>query len=330
MAPKGCSAAMTVACMKRPVGRPSLGGRPASNLRARVFRMQTKKVGMIWSCPVQMAANPIGSKQVILDFLKASHGEFMYCIAQELHASGKLHFHAHCVFDTKLDIVDVRHFDICGVHANLLVPGLGWLQYVRKHGDLLTNIPEKKSICAEAIAMQDPGKGLAHIALLDASLYLRYSAAFERGLRSALQATRPLGSAFMGPYQPTLAALPWNSATHSLLVWGASDVGKTQFIRYFAAHKWGSYSYVRAGVDSLRGIDFNCPFVFDEADFRDLPDSVSREITDISDGGCIRARYNDILIPPGVERIFISNYERPFANPANSVYGRRVISYHME
>ena len=34
----------------------------------------------------------------------------------------------------------------------------------------------------------------------------------------------------MGPYQPTLAALPWNSATHSLLVWGASDVGKTQFI----------------------------------------------------------------------------------------------------
>jgi len=74
------------------------------------------------------------------------------------------------------------------------------------------------------------------------------------------------------------------------------------------------------------------PFIHDEINcLSDKCDhSVSREITDVEAGGEVMCRTSNFHIPPGLPRIFISNIEFPFRNPEFSVYGRRVVSWHVE
>eukprot|EP00966_Prymnesium_polylepis_P156448 3614696-Prymnesium_polylepis.1 len=50
----------------------------------------------------------------------------------------------------------------------------------------------------------------------------------------------------------------------------------------------------------------------------------SLEITDVESGGTIELRYKNVLIPPGIKRVFVHNLEHPFKNPKLAVYGRRV------
>jgi hypothetical protein len=59
---------------------------------------------------------------------------------------------------------------------------------------------------------------------------------------------------------------------------------------------------------------------------RDKNPNDSRELTDVENGGSVNARYGNVEIPPGVPRVFVSNYEQPFLDPESSVYDRRVKS----
>ena len=72
------------------------------------------------------------------------------------------------------------------------------------------------------------------------------------------------------------------------------------------------------------------PFIFDEIDMIEEPVASSREITDIMNGGVLKAWYGDIVIPAGLPRIFLCNRQYPFHNPEGSVYTRRVVSHHFE
>ena len=63
----------------------------------------------------------------------------------------------------------------------------------------------------------------------------------------------------------------------------------------------------------------------DEVYVRDMAPAVNREFTDVPDGGVIPCRYNDIIIPGGVPRIFLSNDSMPFYDPAGSVINRRLV-----
>lgn len=118
----------------------------------------------------------------------------------------------------------------------------------------------------------------------------------------------------------------WDPKTHSLLLHGPPGYGKTQFARYVMNHMFGHYNYAKKSPESLKKLDMTTPFILDEVYMIEKDPQDSREITDVESGGCISARNTDVYIPPGVPRIFISNYEHPFLNPKDAVYDRRVRS----
>lgn len=109
------------------------------------FRINRKKVGGTWSCPVDMPENPIPDIHAIVKVLE-NYGECKWCVATELHESGKKHYHAWCEYTKKLDVTSERAFDVCGVHPKLENPGKGWLTYVQKTEDFEANFKTRKPL----------------------------------------------------------------------------------------------------------------------------------------------------------------------------------------
>ena len=291
------------------------------------FRINRKNIGLTYACPVG-GPNPITTKEEILEFVTDKFGPSQYVVGHELHESGESHYHAYLKFDAKVDTTDPRAFDLKGVHPNVLAAGLGWQRYCRKHGDYLTNM-DKRNVAALAMGASSVDEGMKILKELDPTGYLRFGESMERNLRRHL-AESPQLQRFHGPYPAARFPAAWDFNTHSLLIWGPPGAGKTSFAMYLAGTLWANFEYCRARMESLRSISLSRPFIFDEVDMSDQPAAASRELTHIINGGAVRARNTDILIRPGLLRIFLSNLQFPFANPDHSVYGRRVFSMHYD
>lgn len=293
--------------------------------RKGTFRFAAKSAGLTYSCPVNAPENPIGSAERIVDVLTERHGPNIHTVGTEKHESGKLHFHAHFKFDKKLDSEDPHLFDVEGVHPNVLVPGAGWLGYCQKHGDIITN--GKRNVFSEALSASSVREGMDIIALQDPGSYLRYGETIERNLRRRLAPSFE-AKLYYGPFISPLVGTNWDSSTHSLLVWGAPGLGKTQWCRYYMSHHFGEYDYVKSSPEQLKRLSFDKPFIFDEVNLvkPQFDPDISREITDVENGGSVHCRNSNVDIPPGIPRIFVSNLPFPFRNPADAVYGRRVVS----
>lgn len=96
------------------------------------------------------------------------------------------------------------------------------------------------------------------------------------------------------------------------------------------AHMFGEYEYIKKGHEMVKThMTRTKPFIFDEVYLIGKEPEMSKEITDVESGGSIDCRNSDTWIPPGLPRIFLSNYEFPFCNPKGAVYGRRVVSHYI-
>lgn len=295
----------------------------------KVFRFNACKVGLTYSAPVDLPENPISGPARVVEVLTERFGPNMHTVGTELHENGKRHYHADFKFDAKLDSEDPRLFDIDGVHPNILKPGAGWIRYCGKHGDVLTN--RETNVFAQALAAGSVREGMDIIALQDPGAYLRFGESIERNLRRRLAPARE-AVLYYGPYISPLVDTDWNPHSHSLLLWGAPGLGKTQFARYYMSHLFGEYDYVKGHHEQLRKLQFDKPFIFDEVNLTkpNCDPDMSREITDVENGGSVQCRNSNVDIPPGVPRIFLSNFAFPFRNPMDSVYGRRVVSVHVQ
>lgn len=287
------------------------------------FRVNRKKFGLTWSCPVDLDENPISDLETIQLFLEGK-GRCDYLISLEKHQNGKNHFHAYCKYDHAIDSIDERLFDLCSVHPNILAPtGKGWENYVAKHGDFISNYYSRNpwSVALQCATPKEavdhlwetvPAEMCKHAHLIEANLAKR--------MRVALEPVR-----YPGPYPQTWYPKDlWDPTTHSLLLTGPPGIGKTQFARYLL----GDCDYVKGTLENLRKCRFDKSILFDEIHMLgpNVDPEQSKEITDVENGGTIQMRHKDVSIPPGVPRIFVSNFERPFRDPSQAVYGRRVVT----
>ena len=288
------------------------------------FRFHAKKVGLTYSCPVDLDDSPIPGNAELLAALEAAGGAGKYIVAQELHESGKRHYHVYFAFDKKVDTTDSRFFDAFGVHPNIIRgPGAGWQSYCKKDKEYISNLTENNWQIAMALDSADAA--LEHLWSTETKEMCVRGAQIEDNIRKRKRA----------PYEAPLYYGPWPKAyfpeydpkTHSLLLWGPPGIGKTQFARYYLAHTVGEHGYAKRSVESLKKLDVSQPFIFDEVYLVEDDPQESREITDVENGGSLKARYGNVEIPPGVPRVFVSNYEHPFKNPQEAVYGRRVVSH---
>lgn len=288
------------------------------------FRINRNKVGCTWSCPTDFVENPIKTNEEILEFVVKKYGECEYTIGTERHASGKLHFHGWFKFPYKLDEKNEKCFDVNGVHPNIIDPGKGWEAYCAKHKEFITNHYE---ICpySQAASSETVKEAMDILWKKRPADCAKYGESIERNLRRRLNPA-PEPVLYYGPFHDYLQGFNWSPYTHSLLLWGPPGNCKTQFARYLMSHMFGEYDYIKKSHEATKHLSKTKPFIFDEVYLIDKDPFISREITDIENGGEIDCRNNDVSIPPGLPRIFLSNYEFPFRDPMQSVYGRRVQS----
>lgn len=299
--------------------------------RGSKFRFQRKDVGLTYSCPVERS-HPIESRARIVDILTDKYGPNYHEVVREFHESGENHYHAWFKFDTRIDSDNPRLFDIDGVHPNILKgkPGPGWRTYLRKADTaMLTNVEP----CAykQALEAATVEQGLDILALRRPGDYLRFGESMERNLRRRLQAI-PSPIEYFGPYVPEWFPHTWNPSTHSLLIWGPPGINKTQYARWLMRHLVGDFDYIKGNYECIKRISGRKPFIHDEVNClveRCCP-TVSREITDVENGGEVVCRNSNMYIPPGLPRIFISNIAFPFRNPQDSVYNRRLVSMRLD
>jgi len=278
-----------------PVGGP----RPAAAARAPGFRVDRKKFGFTWSCPVEAEENPISSCEAILAHLTDKFGTSEYLIAEEKHANGKKHFHACITFDEKVQTTNPLAFDVDGVHPNIIKPGKGWVVYVKKAGEFISNL--KTDIFATAASKRTWAEASEFLWDAQPKFMLQYAKTAEANFRT--KSARPSELIFLGP---TLPFPEWNQLKALILV-GSSGLGKTQAAMNFCRHN-GGYFYVKGRCDRLKHYNGAPWIILDDIE----PERTWQvndwcSLLDVENGGSVHFRNAPATIPGNVGRILITN-----------------------
>lgn len=291
------------------------------------FRFHAKKFGLTYSCPIDAEDNPVPSSEKLLEFLESKVGAGKYIIAEEKHESGKRHYHVYYHADAKVQTENVRFFDWPHtpdpVHPNIInKPGNGWMSYCKKDKVYISNF--EKGNFATAMELPTADEALEFLWNKEPREMLRFANTIESNMRKRKRSVfkAPI---YLGPYPKHYYDFECNMQSHSLLLWGPPNQHKTQFARYLMAHTVGDYVFLKKNPEQLKTSP-GVPFIFDEVYMHNHDPNDSREITDVENGGSVHARNSNAEIPPGVPRLFTSNYQFPFKNPNDSVYERRVVS----
>lgn len=290
------------------------------------FRFDRKQFGLTWSCPTDKAENPIQTKEEILTLLK-SKGELKhYTIGKEKHESGKNHFHALAIYQSKIESTNAKFFNVAGVQANIQNRGMSWDWYPQKDGDFITS---GQCVYREALSARNPEEALEIMYKKRPREMVLQGHNVERNLRRRLEKNDSGFTVKDGPYPEWLyPTFDWNPKEKSLLIWGLPGTYKTHFAMYLLKHMGFDPEYLKsASHETGAMLSMKRAFVYDELDCWDpkcVP-SNSKEITDVENGGTVQCRHKNYRIPPGLPRIFVSNSQRPFQDPNQAVYDRRVL-----
>lgn len=294
------------------------------------FRIHRKTVGLTYSCPTAESGkrvnddHPVTEHAELIEFLESKGPSADWIVSKELHKSGKIHWHCWVKYSENIDTTDVLFFDVKGVHPDINKPGKGWITYCTKEKDWLSNW-FGKSVAKTALSLPTAKEAIAYMWEHDTDKMAYHAHTLIPNFLSQYKDPPFEYKIYDGPYPESYYPTDWDSTTHSLLIPGPPGVGKTQLARYLLAHETHrEVEYIKGKLKKLATSDFSKPILFDEINMLDQDPEQSKEITDVENGGGIAARYNDIIIPPGVPRIFCSNFTYPFKNPNEAVYGRRV------
>lgn len=283
------------------------------------FRLNARKVGLTYSCPVNADENPIQSREQILEILKEKFGLCLYVICTELHENGKKHYHAWLNFDKKVDTRDVRAFDIESVHPNIIQkPGAGWINYVKKAGQFISNVAENPFTLA--LAMNSVNEAIDSLWKAVPQTMALSADRIERNLRTKM-APPPVAFTFYdGPYR-----WPYLSEIQSVCLTGNAGIFKTNFA--LSKHHFEN-PFFCTHLDELKR--FNSTYdgiIFDDLDFSHLPITTQISLTDFDQGRHIHIRYGTAYIPPKTRKIFVRNYN-PFSD--DPAVNRRVTHITLE
>jgi len=271
---------------------PALPAPPAGG-----FRFCSKTLGLTYSCPVDADDNPIQTHEEIIDMLNTLGKLDEYIVGKELHASGKVHWHAYGKYDKKLDTRNARFCDLKGVHPNIKSGcKKGWILYCAKDKDWKSNFYENDPyhVAMKLESLEQAVNHLFEKVPRDTVLNLgRVEYAYNKLHARAKVAAKPFK--YKRPYETDF--------NRTILVEGESNWGKTQW----AKRCFQRPLLVRA-IEDLRQLRHDTDgIVFDDMSFTHWPRQTQIHLTDMEEESSLPARYSNITIPAGMPRIMCYN-----------------------
>lgn len=264
-----------------------------------------KKHFLTYSCPVDADDNPISSKEFLLDALKERGEIERYVVGAELHKDGKTHYHAY--IELQVNTKDCRYFDVAGVHPNWAVGIFGrHVKYSQKFGDFITEGCEGKvNHFAEASKKRTAEEAIGYLWENEPKSMCVNGHNIERNLKRKLDTSKFKPKLYYGPYLDKAPA-DWERDTQTLLVTGDIGAGKTQWARWFCEHD-GGYFYCKGSLEMLKHWKGQPWIIFDDIDVARYNFDCWADVFDVNEGGAITCRYGDILIQPGIKKIWLQN-----------------------
>lgn len=292
------------------------------------FRVNRKKVGLTWSCPVDADENPIADakiedikirnmtacEKIKTFFTEKDQGQFQHIIAWENHKTGKVHFHAYLNYDVALDISNERWFDIDGVHPNIIKPGKGWISYITKDGidHYISNV--QQSVFSMALMKRTAAEALDYLWDHDPKSMALQAHNIETNIRKRMKYSAPV-TRYEGPFN-----MEYLTNIKSVILKGPAGVGKTQYAK--SQHHFKNPLFV-SHLDGLKRFNNEHDgIIFDDMDFKHLPRTTQIHLVDWDDERDIHVRYGTVLIPAHTPKIFTCNMD--CLDVTDSAIARRV------
>jgi hypothetical protein len=287
------------------------------------FRCDRKKYGFTWSCPTDVDVHPFDKENVlewILQELQKLASLKWYTIAREKHERGCWHYHASIEFEQKYCTRDERFADIDGVHPNIIKPGKGWLNYCKKDGDFISNY--EKCVFKRA-RDADTWDEARDILWENPKFMLQFGESAERNWKR-----RRIGDCLDVVYHGPSIRAPedWDPAKKTLVIEGASGIGKTQWALDFGRRHGG---YLKVGhYQKLKEWRGQPVIIFDDCDdsLNDQDVSTWISITETESTRDFRVLHGVVTIPPVIKIILTNGGLSPRDNRAGAV-NRRIFNW---
>lgn len=275
------------------------------------IRLRGKKLFLTYpQCPL--------SKELVLSILQSILGENItgYCIAEETHESGDPHLHCYLELSSPLGQVSATHLDLTSstgdqYHGNYqcVRSSNAVKKYITKEGTFLTNLDSLQK------STENPWKRAREVAseegLIAALEILEANPKTARDLcLNGDRIAKNLGALTTKRHKVTYTlesfnwTVSWNGMTHTLLIYGATDTGKTALAKALLPN-----GLMVRHLDILKAFrpGFHDGIILDDMAFGHLHREAQIALIDRHEDTHVHVRYTVAEIPAGTPVIVTSN-----------------------
>jgi len=300
--------------------------KPQAEVKEVKFRAQYKEYGLTYSrCPIERE-DLVERLTKILDKYNLSMEN--YYVARETHKKpveeGKYNtpYHLHIWFNltTKPNFKNFAVFDIISPkeefdwswHPNIGRKKKNWIYNYLKKQDKTPFTDIQSGYVELAIA----GDTKSAIALFAEQHPKEYVINLDRVTASIHKLSRKKPEMKIWPFTGDVIEIPEGQ---SLLIVGASNIGKTEWAKSYITHHLKKTFLFVTHLDKLKKYNGEDVLLYDDVDFHHLPRTTQIHIAEVGNPRDIHCRHTVASIPAGILNIFCANHD-PFlmSDPAIS------------
>lgn len=332
-------------------------------------RIQASRLALTWSCPTDLDQHPFDKVDLdtLKDMIKAIEvgspkiEEFL--LAKELHESGKSHYHGYLRYTSRLNVRDMRTWDIERVHPNIKTVSdwRGWVKYCMKDGTFIQeNVPmgdvdkvdkeERKGAWKAALAAVaescnpndgadilrrlQPQQWVINSSRIMATLIAESATAHADKFPLAIKTTRWIDDVLN--LDITIKNDLSVDLTPTVILVGDTGIGKTEAAKFLLKKAYGDNArilFVNHAEDFKGKSGLYDAFVWDEAAFNTTQNQQKTPWTreqQLAVCGfdnhprTLHTRHSNVVIPPGIPRIFTCNYLNRCVDADDPAIARRI------